>query len=54
MNASNIIYLVKCIPRLLFFSKKQGVTPHITTDGRPKLSILTQAKLNIIKMERLV
>jgi hypothetical protein len=23
MNASNIIYLVKCIPRLLFFSKNR-------------------------------
>jgi hypothetical protein len=29
-------------------------SPHITTDGRPTLSTLTQAKLNIIKMERLV
>jgi hypothetical protein len=26
MNASNILYLVKCIPRLLFFSEKHGVT----------------------------
>jgi hypothetical protein len=29
-------------------------SPHITMDGRPKLSTVTQAKLNIIKMERLV
>jgi hypothetical protein len=29
-------------------------SPHIMTDGRPKLSTITQAKLNIIKMERLV
>jgi hypothetical protein len=28
-------------------------SPHITTDGRPTLSILTQAKLSNIKMERL-
>jgi hypothetical protein len=27
---------------------------HIMTDGRPKLSTITQAKLNIIKKERLV
>jgi hypothetical protein len=27
---------------------------HITMDGRPKLSTITQAKLNIIKMEKLV
>jgi hypothetical protein len=27
-------------------------SPHITIDGRPKLSEITQAKLNIIKMAK--
>jgi hypothetical protein len=29
-------------------------SPHIVMDGTPNLSTITQAKLNIIKMERLV
>jgi hypothetical protein len=46
---------ISTIPTLLKPQHRSSPwSPHITTDGRPTLAILTQAKLNVIKMERLV
>jgi hypothetical protein len=46
---------ISTIPTLLKPQHRSSPrSPHIMTDGRPTLSILIQAKLNIIKMERLV